>query len=122
MDEPHGPHGDPLWHVTLTLFGEHAPMDEVREAVERLREELPFMIGGRVGTDRVVLRYVDEAPDLLEASRLALGLWIEHRESADLPDWDPVGLEVIDRDLYHDRFAHGWGHPPLHRTRDIRPL
>ena len=34
---------------------------------------------------------------------MALAMWNEHRESADLPAWEVVGLEVLQRDVYELR-------------------
>ena len=34
---------------------------------------------------------------MLDVASLALRLWNEHRESAGLPRWEVVGLEVVER-------------------------
>jgi hypothetical protein len=122
MAEPHGLHGDPLWYITLTVYGPITDLAEVALAMDRLAHEHPFLLSGRYARNRAELRYWEEAPDLLTAGRLALHLWEEHRESAGLPPWRPAGLEVLDRDLYHHRFAHGWGPRPMVRAGDIRPF
>lgn len=46
------------------------------------------------------------------AAAVALRLWGEHRQTAGLPPWEIVGLEVIDRATYHQRIAAGYGPAP----------
>jgi hypothetical protein len=90
--------GEPaLWHVTLTVAGDAVDPTALRDALERLAAERPFMVSMRYGLDRAELRYWDEAEDLDDAAALALRLWGDHRASAHLPDWKVVGLEVLDR-------------------------
>ena len=103
-----------LWHVTLTLAGDEQPPEEVLAALERLAAERPFFLAGRYDTGRVELRYWEEAPDCSDACAMALRMWFDHRESAMLPAWHVVALEVIDRDEYQRRdgaalaAAGGW--------------
>jgi hypothetical protein len=92
-----------LWHVTVTLTGDPVPADELRTALNRLIQERPFMLSIRYATDRVELRFWDEAEDVDDAAALALRLWGDHRASAGLPSWRVVGLEVLDRDTLHAR-------------------
>ena len=40
---------------------------------------------------------------MLDVASLAMRLWNEHRESAKLPDWEVVGLEVVEKDLRERR-------------------
>ena len=40
---------------------------------------------------------------MVDAASLALRLWNEHRESAELPPWKVVGLEVIEQETYQSR-------------------
>ena len=47
-----------------------------------------------------------------DAAAMALRLWGEHRVTAQLPPWEIVGLEVVDRPTYHKRIAEGYGEPP----------
>ena len=98
-----GPSDEPrLWYLTLTLAG--SPVDP-----ERLAASLLALVEGeplatvRYGPGRVEISYWDEAEHLDDAASLVLALWSEHRRSADLPDWRPVGLEVVDRDTLHAR-------------------
>jgi hypothetical protein len=90
--------GEPaLWHVTLTVAGGPIDPTTLRDALERLAAERPFMVSMRYGMDRAELRYWDEAEEIDDAAALALRLWGDHRASAHLPDWRVVGLEVLDR-------------------------
>jgi hypothetical protein len=43
---------------------------------------------------------------MLDVASLALRLWTEHRESAGLPSWEVVGLEVVEKAL-RDRRGGG---------------
>lgn len=109
--------GDPadlsrLWHVTLTVSGAAAPADQVRRSLEQLAHDHPFLLTGRYAADHAEIRYWEEARDLHDAAAVALRLWGEHRQSAGLPPWEIVGLEVVDRTTYHQRVAEGYGPPP----------
>ncbi|MGW1158082.1 hypothetical protein ACWD5Q_18275 [Streptomyces sp. NPDC002513] len=98
-----------LWHVTLSLAGDEAPPAEVRRALEQLAHDHPFLLTSRYAGDHAEIRYWEEARDLHDAAAVALRLWGEHRRTAGLPPWEIVGLEVIDRDTYHQRVAEGHG-------------
>lgn len=88
-----------LWHVTVTVAG--APMEPliVRGALQRLNEQRPFLSSLRFSADRAEITYWDEAETLLDAASLALRLWNEYRESANLPFWEVVALEVLEREV-----------------------
>ncbi|WP_328871344.1 hypothetical protein OHT76_15135 [Streptomyces sp. NBC_00287] len=101
-----------LWHITLSVSGEEAPLKEVRRALEQLAHDHPFLLTSRYANDHAEIRYWEEARDLHDAAAVALRLWGEHRQSAGLPPWEIVGLEVIDRETYHQRIAEGYGPPP----------
>ncbi|MCT7352367.1 hypothetical protein N4P33_09280 [Streptomyces sp. 15-116A] len=101
-----------LWHVTLSVSGEQAPIKEVRRALEQLAHDHPFLLTSRYADDHAEIRYWEEARDLHDAAAVALRLWGEHRQTAGLPPWEIVGLEVIDRATYHQRIAEGYGPPP----------
>ena len=92
-----------LWHVTVTVSG--APMEPliVRGALNRLSEQRPFISALRFNSERAEITYWDEADSLVDAASLALRLWNEYRESARLPSWEVVGLEVVERDLKESR-------------------
>ena len=88
-----------LWHVTVTVAG--APMEPliVRAALQRLNDQRPFLSSLRFGPDRAEISYWDEGETLVDVSSLGLRLWNEYRESANLPMWEVVGLEVVERDV-----------------------
>lgn len=101
-----------LWHITLSVSGQEAPLNEVRRALEQLAHDHPFLLTSRYAADHAEIRYWEEARDLHDAAAVALRLWGEHRHTAKLPPWEIVGLEVIDRETYHQRVAEGYGPPP----------
>ncbi|MFE2043396.1 hypothetical protein ACFXAZ_21215 [Streptomyces sp. NPDC059477] len=101
-----------LWHVTLSVSGEAAELKEVRRALSQLAHDHPFLLTSRYAVDHAEIRYWEEARDLHDAAAVALRLWGEHRQTAGLPPWEIVGLEVIDRETYHQRIAEGYGPPP----------
>ncbi|UNO42027.1 hypothetical protein [Streptomyces sp. MST-110588] len=101
-----------LWHITLSVSGAQAPVQEVRRGLEQLAHDHPFLLTSRYANDHAEIRYWEEARDLHDAAAVALRLWGEHRSSARLPPWEIVGLEVIDRETYHQRIAEGYGPPP----------
>lgn len=103
-----------LWHVTLSVSGDEAPLKEVRRGLEQLAHDHPFLLTSRYANDHAEIRYWEEARDLHDAAAVALRLWGEHRQTAKLPPWEIVGLEVIDRETYHQRIAEG--HGPLPAT------
>jgi hypothetical protein len=92
-----------LWHVVVTVSG--SPMEPliVRGALQRLSEERPFLSRLRFGTDRAEICYWDEGSSMLDVASLALRLWNEHRDTARLPSWEVVGLEVVEQDVRHSR-------------------
>lgn len=101
----HDPGGS-LWYVTVTVAGQSVPAEEIRAGLERLAHEHPFLLSGRFDVDRAEVRYWEEAPDARYATDLALALWTDHRHTAGLPDWQVVGVEVIDRETFHRRGRH----------------
>jgi hypothetical protein len=101
-----------LWHITLRVSGSEAPLREVRRGLEQLAHDHPFLLTSRYANDHAEIRYWEEARDLHDAAAVALRLWGEHRSTAKLPPWEIVGLEVIDRETYHQRIAEGYGPPP----------
>nr|WP_323446320.1 hypothetical protein [Streptomyces sp. YSPA8] len=101
-----------LWHITLSVSGAEAPLTEVRRGLEQLAHDHPFLLTSRYANDHAEIRYWEEAQDLHDAAAVALRLWGEHRSTAKLPPWKIVGLEVIDRQTYHQRIAEGYGPPP----------
>ncbi|MER7620118.1 hypothetical protein [Streptomyces sp. NPDC126503] len=101
-----------LWHITLSVSGVESPLQEVRRGLEQLAHDHPFLLTSRYANDHAEIRYWEEARDLHDAAAVALRLWGEHRQTAKLPPWEIVGLEVIDRETYHQRIAEGYGPPP----------
>ncbi len=96
-----------MWHVVLTVAGYPVPEPELRDGLERLAHERPFLLTARYSSDRAEIRYWDEAERLEDAAALALRLWGEHRYTAGLPGWRAVGLEVLDRETFRERGADG---------------
>jgi hypothetical protein len=110
-----------MWHVTLTVVGEAVAVGDVREALERLTHERPFLLSARYAADRAELRYWEEARDLEDAAALALRLWGEHRSTAGLPPWRVAGLEVVDRSTFQRR-AMDSPAPALVPAGGVRPF
>ncbi|MET9497303.1 hypothetical protein [Streptomyces sp. NPDC006552] len=104
--------GPRLWHITLSVSGAEAPLAEVRRGLEQLAHDHPFLLTSRYAVDHAEIRYWEEARDLHDAAAVALRLWGEHRQTSQLPPWEIVGLEVIDRQTYHHRVAEGYGPLP----------
>ena len=71
----------------------------VRAALLRLADERPFLSSLRFGADRAELQFWDEGESMIDVASLALRLWSEHRTTAQLPQWEVVGLEVLERSL-----------------------
>jgi hypothetical protein len=92
-----------LWLVTITLCGEPQDTEMVRQALERLQQERPFLHSVRYQADMAELQYWEEGEHMLDAASLAMRVWNEHRESCDLPPWELVGLEVLERDVSQRR-------------------
>jgi hypothetical protein len=101
-----------LWHVVLSVAGRTTPLAELRSGLEQLAHDHPFMLTARYAADHAEVRYWEQARDLHDAAAIALRLWGEHRASAQLPAWEIVGLEVVDRATYHKRLSEGYGDAP----------
>ena len=98
-----------LWHVVLSVAGRPTPLTELKRGLEQLaHDHTPFMTA-RYATDHGEIRYWEQAEDLQDAAAMALRLWGEHKATAQLPPWEIVGLEVVDRSTYHQRIAEGYG-------------
>lgn len=91
------------WHVTLTLSGQPVELRLVRKAMQRLSEERPFLDSVRPTRDAVEIQFWDEGESMLDVASLAMRLWNEHRGSAMLPDWEVVGLEIVEKKLRERR-------------------
>lgn len=92
-----------MWHVTLTVAGDPVSSQSIKAALERLSDQHPFLLAGRFALDRAEVRYWEEADDAETAVSLALHLWEEHVDSAGLPPWEVVGVEVVDQETFHRR-------------------
>ena len=84
------------WHVTLTVSGDAVEPALVRAALLRLSEERPFLDSMRFASDAVELQFWDEGDTMIDVASLALRLWDEHRDTAALPRWEVVGLEIVE--------------------------
>lgn len=98
MDQPNR-----LWHVTVTVAGDQVEPLIVRKALQRLGDQRPFLHSMKYDGARAEIQYWEQAETLLDASSLALRVWNEYRDSAGLPRWEVVGLEVIERRVFQDR-------------------
>jgi hypothetical protein len=85
--------------VAITLSGEPVEPMLVRAALLRLSEERPFLESMRFSGERAEIQFWDEGESMLDVASLALRLWSEHRDSAGLPRWEVVGLEVVEKSV-----------------------
>jgi hypothetical protein len=92
-----------LWHVTITLSGDTMEPLMIRAALGRLVEQRPFLSSVRYGQDVAEICYWDEGGSLVDVGSLGLRLWNEYRESAMLPAWEVVGLEIVERPVHRQR-------------------
>ena len=97
------------WHVTLTLSGDPVESVMVRSAMARLHEERPFLDSVTCDSTSAELQYWDEGETMLDVASLAMRLWNEHRESANLPRWEVVGLEILEKPVHEARSRCGRG-------------
>ena len=110
-----------MWHVVLQVAGDPVPVPELRQSLERLAHERPFLLTARYAADRAEVRYWDEAERLEDVAALALRLWGEHRSSAGLPTWRVIGLEVLDRESFRQRGSGDVG-SALVEAGSVRPF
>lgn len=96
-----------LWHVTVTVSGDPVEPLLVRSALTRLAEERPFMDSTACTSASAAVSYWDEGDSLLDVASIALRLWAEHRDSAGLPSWEVVGLEVVEKTVRDGRTTGG---------------
>lgn len=108
-----------LWHVTLTVGGAEVEPLIVRNALRRLSHQRPFLHSLRYAGSRAEIQYWEEAQDLVDAGSLALRVWNEHRETAGLPRWEVIGLEVLERQLFLSR---GLEQAAMVDLQDVTPL
>jgi len=91
------------WHVTLTLAGDPVEPLIVRAAIQRLSEQHQFLDSVSSSTDSAEIQFWDEGETMLDVASLAMRVWNEHRESANLPRWEVVGLEVLEKNVRDGR-------------------
>ena len=108
-----------LWHVTVTVAGDSVEALIVRSALRRLSDQRPFLHSMKYSGDRAEIQYWEEAETLLDASSLALRVWNEYRDSAGLPRWEVVGLEVLERAVFQSR---GTEYSMVVDLQDVTPL
>ena len=108
-----------LWHVSITVAGDQMEPLIVRQALSRLADQRPFLHSLKYAGERAELQYWEEADSLLDAASLALRVWNEHRESAGLPRWEVVGLEVLERPVFLSRDTD---YHVIAAMRDVTPL
>lgn len=87
------------WHVRVTVAGDPVEPLLVRAALHRLSEERPFFQSMSFTGATAQVEFWDEGTSLLDVASLALRLWTEHRASAGLPQWEVVGLEVVEKSV-----------------------
>jgi len=110
-----------MWFVTVTVAGRAVEPDEVRRGLERLGHERPFMAGARYRGDRAEVQYWEQSPDAAGAVAQALRMWSDHTGSALLPDWQVVGLEVVERAVARTRWGQS-DRPHVRVLGEIRPM
>lgn len=108
-----------LWHVTVTVGGDAVEPLVVRNALRRLSDQRPFLHSLKYAGTRAEIQYWEEADSLLDASSLALRVWNEYRDSAGLPRWEVVGLEVLERSIFLSR---GMEYSVIVDLQDVTPL
>lgn len=99
--------GPALWFVTVTVAGQAIDPEDVRQGLERLSLERPFVARARYRADRAEVQYWDESGDAAGAIAQAMRMWGDHQVSALLPDWQVAGLEVVDRMTARRRWRSG---------------
>lgn len=85
------------WHVRVTVAGTAMEPKLVRAALQRLNEERPFLASAAFTGKSAQVEFWDQGDSLLDVASIALRLWSEHRDSAGLPEWEVVGLEVVEK-------------------------
>ena len=108
-----------LWHVTVNVAGDQVEPLIVRNALRRLSDQRPFLHSLKYSGARAEIQYWEEADTLLDASSLALRVWNEYRDSAVLPRWEVVGLEVLERAVFQRR---GMEYAMVVDLQDVTPL
>lgn len=92
-----------FWHVTVTVAGQALERETIRTALVRLADQHSFLHSLRYSADRAEIAYWEQANTMIDAASMGLRVWDEHREAAELPRWEVVGLEVLERDTFNQR-------------------
>ena len=95
------------WHVTLTLAGDPVEPLIVRAAMQRLSDQHQFLDSVTSTAESAEIQFWDQGESMLDVASLAMRVWNEHRESANLPPWEVVGLEVLEKGVRESRTALG---------------
>jgi hypothetical protein len=116
-----GDDGSNLWLVTVTVGGNPFTDSRVRDSLEQLTAERPFVVCARYDRNHAEIRYWDECPDLDAAARQAVVLWADRDIAARLPSWRVIGLDVVDRDTAR-RQADVGIHPLVQELGEVLPF
>jgi hypothetical protein len=95
------------WHVTLTVAGKGLEPLLARAAMQRLAEDRPFLDSTTTTGESAEIQFWDQGENMLDVASLAMRLWSEHREAAKLPDWEIVGLEIVEKSVRDRRATKG---------------
>ena len=106
------------WYVKVTVGGDPVEPMLMRSALLRFSEERPFLDTMRFTDEGAEVAFWDEGETMLDVASLALRLWNEHRESAGLPRWEVLGLEVTEQ---HLRGGGGSVPPGSISPQEVRP-
>lgn len=110
-----------VWHVTVTLHGTPHEPGGLEHKLSQLAMAHGVGLSVRYRPDRAELRYWDEGHDCRRVANNSLDLWDLHREELGLPSWAVVGLEVLDRSSFRQRWPPGTtGRNAL--TPGVRPI
>ena len=77
----------------------------MRAAMQRLSEQHQFLDSVSSTSDSAEIQFWDEGENMLDVASLAMRVWNEHRESANLPPWEVVGLEVLEKTVRDARMS-----------------
>ena len=97
------------WHVTVTVGGVAVEPLLARAALARLGDERPFLDSLTTTGESAEIQFWDQGESMLDVASLAMRLWNEHRESANLPDWEVLGLEIVEKSVRDRRATPGHG-------------
>ncbi len=75
--------------------------------MQRLSEAHQFLDSVSSTSDSAEIQFWDEGENMLDVASLAMRLWNEHRDSANLPRWEVVGLEVLEKNVRDVRTSLG---------------